>query len=684
MNLEDSILEIKGIGEKSAILFHKMNIETVSDLLFHIPKRFETFEEACYVDDCSLKEIANVKGILRPGSIRVKKTGRYVLTTVVINSNERSVCLRFFNMPYLKNVLLPNINYVFRGTLQFDKDTYRMLQPKIYKETDYNTICGTLQPVYTLTKGISNHAVSKAAKNALEETIIPYDFINEDEQRVLKLMPLNQAVYSIHFPGTEEEWLQARRRLVFNEFFFFLYQMKREDNNQKKLPFSNPLLPVADTRRLMEALPYQLTSAQKQVFHDIEEDMQSNYCMNRLIQGDVGSGKTIIAILSLLLCAANNRQGCFMAPTEVLAKQHFDTISLLCKQYKLPIRPVLLLGSMSAKEKREIRTDIIKGTYNVIIGTQALIQKSVEYNNLALVITDEQHRFGVRQREALANKSTEVHVLVMSATPIPRTLAMILYGNLATSLLNEMPVGRIPIKNCVIEPKLRNKSYQFIVDEVKKGRQAYIICPMVESVDEEDELENVIDYTEKLREFLPNDISIAFLHGKMSLKEKSEIMDHFSNHEIDILVSTTVIEVGINVPNATVMMVENAQRYGLAQLHQLRGRVGRGKEQSYCIFITTKSDEKTMNRLNVLLESNDGFYIADKDLQLRGPGDLFGIRQSGELGFQIGDIYQDSDILMTASEFVNKILMTAETGKTDAICNFMKMLRMNSVDFRTI
>lgn len=689
MQLSDSIIQIKGIGEKSAALFHKLNIDTVGQLLFHIPRRFETYETAMlpgqYIKKYGVtQDITSIKGVLRAGSLRTKHTGKYTISTVTINCEGDLVEMRFFNMPYIKNMILPNTNYVFRGILQAEHGIYKMLQPKVYREADYEKLCGTLQPVYTLTKGITNHTVWKAAKNALTNLSMPDDFLSDAEREKLKLTSLNQALYNIHFPKTEEEWMDARNRLVFNEFFFFLYQMKRDDANTKKLPFHNPMLAVAQTKRLIEALPYSLTNAQNMVWQEIEQDLTQSVCMNRLIQGDVGSGKTIIAILSLLMCAANNRQGCLMAPTEVLAKQHFDTILQMCRQYHLTdVKPVLLLGSMSVKKKREIQSGILDGHYNVMIGTQALIQKNVHYQNLSLVITDEQHRFGVRQREMLANKGEEVHVLVMSATPIPRTLAMILYGDLKTSIVNEMPVGRMPIKNCVIEPKLRNKSYQFILDEVKKGRQAYIICPMVESNDN-DELENVIDYEEKLKAVFPKEIMISYLHGKMSLKEKSEIMERFLVHEIDILVSTTVIEVGINVPNATVMMVENAGRYGLAQLHQLRGRVGRGKEQSYCIFITTKTDEKTMKRLNVLLESNDGFYIADKDLELRGPGDLFGIRQSGELGFFIGDIYQDSNVLMTANSYVEQLLNYEDDKKVANLTKVMNSLNMNSVDFRTI
>ena len=621
MQLSDSIIKIKGIGEKSASLFHKINIDTVGQLLFHIPKRFVIFEKALSPDKCVSQETVSIKGILYSGTIRTKHAGKHIISTAVINCDGISVEIRFFNMPYIRNIILSNTCYVFRGILQQEYGKYRMLQPKIFKEDDYEAICGTLQPVYSLTKGITNHTIQKAVTSSIKESSIPEDFLTDKQIEQFNLKSIKQALYDIHFPQNENDWLIARNRLVFNEFFFFLYQMKREDTSTRKLPFSNPMISVADTLRLIEALPYQLTNAQHNVWNEIEQDLQQSVCMNRLVQGDVGSGKTIIAILALLMCAANNRQGCFMAPTEVLAKQHYDNIRELCKAYKLAIKPVLLLGSMSTKDKKEIQNGIQNGDYNVIIGTQALIQKKVQYKNLSLVITDEQHRFGVRQREALANKGDEVHVLVMSATPIPRTLAMILYGDLSTSVLNEMPVGRLPIKNCVIEPKLRNKSYQFIIDKIKKGRQAYIICPMVESNDD-DELENVVDYTEKLKEIFPKDIILSYLHGKMTLKEKSDIMEHFANHEIDVLISTTVIEVGINVPNATVMMVENAGRYGLAQLHQLRGRVGRGKEQSYCIFITNKTDDKTMKRLNVLLESNDGFYIADKDLELRGPGDL--------------------------------------------------------------
>ena len=376
--------------------------------------------------------------------------------------------------------------------------------------------------------------------------------------------------------------------------------------------------------------------------------------MNRLVQGDVGSGKTIIAVLALLMCAANGFQGAMMAPTEVLAAQHYEGICQYVEKYHAALRPLLLVGSMTAKEKRDAYEKIASGEANLVVGTHAVIQEKVHFKNLALVVTDEQHRFGVRQREVLAEKGSNPHVLVMSATPIPRTLAIILYGDLQVSVIDELPANRLPIKNCVVGTSYRPKAYQFIEKEVRAGRQAYVICPMVEEGEMED-LENVSEYAQKLRAALPADMQVATLHGKMKAADKNRVMEEYAAHNIDVLVSTTVIEVGINVPNATVMMVENAERFGLAQLHQLRGRVGRGEHQSYCIFISAQDSKDTMERLDILNRSNDGFYIASEDLKLRGPGDLFGIRQSGAFAFRMGDIYTDAEILKQASQAVDRV-----------------------------
>ena len=404
--------------------------------------------------------------------------------------------------------------------------------------------------------------------------------------------------------------------------------------------------------RFIKELPYELTGAQKRVWREIESDLKKNLSMSRLVQGDVGSGKTVIALLALLTVAYSGYQGALMAPTEVLAKQHYESITKLLEEHRIPFQTALLTGSMTAKEKREAYRWIQGGEAQIIIGTHALIQEKVAYQDLALVVTDEQHRFGVRQREIFAEKGEMPHVLVMSATPIPRTLAIILYGDLDISVIDELPSNRLPIKNCVVDTGYRPTAYRFIKNQIEEGRQCYIICPMVEE-SEHLEVENVTDYSAMLQEELGNKIVVGCLHGKMKQEQKDRIMEDFGEGKIDVLVSTTVIEVGINVPNATVMMVENAERFGLAQLHQLRGRVGRGKYQSYCIFMTGSKAKDTKERLDILNKSNDGFKIASEDLKQRGPGDLFGIRQSGLMNFRLGDVFQDAAVLQMASEAVS-------------------------------
>ena len=406
---------------------------------------------------------------------------------------------------------------------------------------------------------------------------------------------------------------------------------------------------------LIRRLPFELTGAQKKVWQEISADMASDTVMSRLVQGDVGSGKTIVAVLALLSVALEGMQGAIMAPTEVLARQHFANITKLLAEHQIPVKAELLTGSMTAKEKRRAYDRIECGYAKIIVGTHALIQGAVNYDQLALVVTDEQHRFGVRQREAFAKKGGVPHVLVMSATPIPRTLAIILYGDLDISVIDELPANRLPIKNCVVDTSYRATAYHFMKKQISEGRQCYIICPMVEE-SEHLEVENVLDYSAMLQEEMGSGIVVGCLHGKMKQAEKDEIMEQFARNEIQILVSTTVIEVGIDVANATVMMIENAERFGLAQLHQLRGRVGRGKHQSYCIFMTGSKAKETKERLDILNKSNDGFKIASEDLRLRGPGDLFGIRQSGLMDFRLGDVYQDAKILQKANEAADLLI----------------------------
>ncbi len=685
MNKYTPITELKGVGEKTAKLFAKLNIVTVGDLLAFYPRYYETFEEPVKINQAAPGEVcavyAAVTGI--PSEKRVRKL---TILNVNISDGTGQIKLTFFNMPFLKKTLRSGGYYVFRGTVQSRGAFKIMEQPKIFGLEEYSKQTHQLNPKYSLTKGLTNHMVQKCVKQALSLSAIDREYYPDWIVRENQLPDAAVALHTIHFPENYDTLIQARRRLVFDEFFSFMYLIQRNREISSKLESAYQFFETADTVRFLEQLPFGLTRAQKKVWQEIKDDLGSAYCMNRLVQGDVGSGKTILAVLALLMTAANGYQGAMMAPTEVLAMQHYETFQEYVEKYGLLFQPVLLVGSMTAKEKRIAYEKIASGDANVIIGTHALIQEKVEYKDLALVVTDEQHRFGVRQREHLAEKGRNPHILVMSATPIPRTLAIILYGDLQVSVVDELPANRLPIKNCVVNTAYRPKAYDFIAKQVAEGRQAYVICPQVEE-GESDDLENVVDYTEKLRSALPPDVQVAYLHGKMRPADKNRIMEEFADRTIDVLVSTTVIEVGINVPNSTVMMVENAERFGLAQLHQLRGRVGRGEHQSYCIFVSTNEKPETMERLKILNNTNDGFKIASEDLKLRGPGDLFGVRQSGDFAFRIGDIYTDASVLSSAQNTIEKLMFMdakLESPENSALKEHLKEVSLNGVDFRTI
>lgn len=654
-----SLTALKGIGDKTAKLFHKLSVETAEELLTYYPRSYDTFAPYVPIAEAVCGQICAVRAAV-VGALSVKRIRNLTILTATVKDETGTMQLTFFNMPYLRTVLKPGGYYIFRGVPERKGKLCAMEQPKLYKKEEYDKLSGTMQPIYPLTAGLTNQMIKKAVRQAIDTVLSDTDYMPEEILDAYRLQNYREAIEEIHFPTAYSTMLEARRRLVFDEFFLFMLQLRtaKEHNQRQKNPF--PMIETADTGRLLEALPYELTGAQQRAWNEIREDLSGEYSMNRLIQGDVGSGKTIVAVLALLQTAANGYQGAFMAPTEVLARQHFEAVSALTKQYRLPFRPALLTGAVSAKDRKEIYARIASGEVNLMIGTHALFQEKVSYPKLALVITDEQHRFGVRQREALAGKGEQAHVLVMSATPIPRTLATILYGDLDISVIDELPADRLAVKNCVVGTQYRTKAYEFIVKEVRAGRQAYVICPMVEA-GESDGLENVVDYCDKLKAVFPPDIQVAYLHGQMKSEQKRKIMDAYAHRDIDVLVSTTVIEVGINVPNATVMLVENAERFGLAGLHQLRGRVGRGSCQSYCIFINTSDKEQTTKRLNILNQSNDGFYIAEEDLKLRGPGDLFGIRQSGIMDFKIGDIYQDASVLQEAKNAVDTLMSEDES-----------------------
>ncbi len=684
------ITELKGIGEKTQKLFAKLNIHTAGELLAYYPRGYETFQKPVKISQASLGEICAVYGAVMgiPNERRVRSLH---ILNVNLSDGTGSMQLTFFNMPFLKKTLRQGGYYIFRGMVQSRGTGRLMEQPKIYSAEDYRKLEDKLLPRYGLTKGLTNQSLQKYVRQALSFYEFPAEFYSDSVLRENSLMSEREALETIHFPLNYEAVTEARKRLVFDEFFAFLFLMRKNKEHSEGLPSGYRLTETADTVRFLECLPFPLTKAQEKVWGEIKKDLCSPYCMNRLVQGDVGSGKTIVAVLALLMTAANGHQGALMAPTEVLALQHFETIQGYVKKYGLTFRPVLLVGSMNAKEKREAYGRIASGEANLVIGTHALIQEKVCYKSLALVVTDEQHRFGVRQREQLAEKGQEPHILVMSATPIPRTLAIILYGDLHISVIDELPANRLPIKNCVVNTAYRAKAYRFIAGEVEKGRQVYVICPQVENQEDISEegglpMENVVDYTEKLKAVLPEGIQVAYLHGKMRPGDKKRIMEEFSAHAIDVLVSTTVVEVGINVPNATVMMVENAERFGLAQLHQLRGRVGRGEHQSYCIFVSANEKEEVMERLKILNKSNDGFFIASEDLRLRGPGELFGIRQSGEFSFRVGDIYSDAAVLKQASEAVNRLLLEdpkLERRENEALKRHLEKAE-TGVDFRSI
>ena len=654
MNLHSPVTDLKGIGEKTAVPFAKAGIHTVQDLIEYYPRAYELFEEPTEPEEMEDGKKYAVHAWVQSVS-PVKKFKRYQIFSAQLKTGDTVIQAAWFNMPFLRNYFQKGGQYIFRGVVTVRNGQYRMEQPEHYTLADYENLLYIMQPKYPLVSGLTEKMVTKAVRQVLanDQIRVP-EYLPDAWLSDYDLEEEWEALRQIHFPKDDGAMRKARKRIVFDEFLMFILGIRKMKEHQEELVSQIPMVEVAETSRLIETLPYELTGAQKRVWKEIVSDMTGGKVMSRLVQGDVGSGKTILAVLALIMTGCNGCQGALMVPTEVLARQHFESVKEILEEHQIPLVPVLLTGSMTAKEKRLAKAEIESGSAQIIIGTHALIQEDVQYHRLALVVTDEQHRFGVRQRETLADKGITPHVLVMSATPIPRTLAIIVYGDLDISVVDEMPAHRLPIKNCVVDESYRPNAYRFMEKEVAAGHQVYIICPMVEESDEL-ELENVTDYTERLQKILPM-IRIACLHGKMKPKEKNEIMERFAAGDIQILISTTVIEVGINVPNATVMMVENAERFGLAQLHQLRGRVGRGSAQSYCIFMSGSKGKETRKRLEVLNKSNDGFYIASEDLKLRGPGDLFGIRQSGILEFRMGDVFQDSAVLGQASEAAGRLL----------------------------
>ncbi len=649
MNINDRIDSLKGIGPKTAVLFEKLKVHTIDDLLRLYPRTYLSYDEPVDIEEAEIGTRVTIKATIQ-SYVDVKKIRNLKLVTCMVKDGTGAVKLTWFNSPFLKQVFHIGQIYYFVGTISIRNHQRVMEHPEYYTQTQYAEKVASLQPVYPLTEGLSNKVVTKAMQAALPLLSEIKDDVPHDIQEKFALMPLEYAIKGSHFPESFEEVIACRERLVFDEFFWFILRMRmlRERMVKADNQYVIKDWDVADS--FVKQLPFALTNGQRQAVAEIRNDMMGSTVMNRLIQGDVGSGKTAVAEIALLATVKNGYQAAFMAPTEVLAVQHFEGVKKDLEPYG--VRVELLVGSTKLSDKRKIYEALSNGQIDVLVGTHALIQDKVIYKNLALVITDEQHRFGVRQRAKLSEKGNEPHVLVMSATPIPRTLAIIMYGDLDISVMKDMPANRLPIKNCVVGPKYRPTAYKFMQDQIDKGYQIYIICPMVEASENVD-AENVVEYQESLMEVFPDTVHIRYLHGKMSPEEKNQIMNDFAKGNIDILVSTTVIEVGINNPNATVMMIENAEKFGLAQLHQLRGRVGRGDAQSYCIMLCGTDKKETIDRLDILNQSNDGFHIANEDLKLRGPGDFFGVRQSGDMIFQLGDIYNHAAVLKMANEAVD-------------------------------
>lgn len=681
------LTDFKGIGDKTARLLNKLSVYTAEDLVRLYPRSYDICGKPVLVSEIpehTGDSLIAVDAVVARTPALKRVRNLQILTVTLRDEKGGLLKATWFNMPYLLGSLKPGYRYIFRGRPVFRNGDWVMEQPVLYTMEGYSSQIGIMQPIYPLTRGLSNKIVSKAMQQALDIKELVPELLPAELRRSNELAEINFAMRAIHFPKDMNDYEAARKRLVFDEFFFFMLNVRRMKENNSRQPNLSRITDDARTDEFIKKLPYELTNAQKRTWQEVSSDMKGERLMNRLVQGDVGSGKTIIAVLALMNTVYAGYQGAMMVPTEVLARQQYDDTCAMFEKYGININVSLLIGSMTASAKKKERQRIASGEAGIVIGTHALIQAGVEYANLGLVVTDEQHRFGVHQRESLTQKGSSVHTLVMSATPIPRTLAIIIYGDLDISVMNELPSSRLPIKNAVVGTDYRPNAYRFIENQVQAGHQAYVICPMVEAREDGDvmedgrgdtfantnmhaTLENVVDYTTMLKKNLPSSINVEYLHGKMKPAVKDEIMERFHSGQTQVLVSTTVIEVGVNVPNATVMLIENADRFGLAQLHQLRGRVGRGAYQSYCIFVGTSNAKKeNMDRLGILRESNDGFRIAEEDLKLRGPGDFFGIRQSGDMQFTIGDIYKDANLLKAASDAAAAIIENDPDLENDA------------------
>lgn len=653
--LNESIQYVKGVGPYKAAQLKKMNIENVEDMLYHFPRDYDDRSTSKKISQLQPGEKITVYGEISTDCKNRRVRNGFIISKFYVKDDTGRLQVTFFNQPYLKNKFKIGQKIMLNGKIKKGFDGLEIINP-VYEIVDSieGGCTNGIVPVYSTTEGLSQNQMISIQRELLKSIISNIEeYLPEEIIKKNRLCDIQFALRQIHFPSSVKSLKVAKYRLVFEELFLLqigLMRMKKVFTEDKE---GIPLVKEGGLDLLVSKLPFELTKAQKRTLEEIIDDLEKPIPMNRLVQGDVGSGKTIIAILALYKCINNGYQGAFMAPTEILAEQHYYSLKEILEP--LGVKIGLLVGSLSRSKKEQLIKEISEGKIQIIVGTHALIQEGVDFKNLALVITDEQHRFGVRQRAVLANKGKNPHILVMTATPIPRTLALILYGDLDISIIDQLPPGRKPVETSSITDRNKQECYGFVKKQLDLGRQAYIVCPLVEE-SESIEAQSATEMAEEFSRTLFQNYRVGLLHGKMNAKEKEDVMTRFKEGLIDVLVSTTVIEVGVNVPNATVMVIENAERFGLAQLHQLRGRVGRGSHQSYCILINNSKSDIAKERMDIMVKTNDGFIISEKDLELRGPGDFFGTRQHGLPELKIANIFKHMQILKKVENEVEMML----------------------------
>ncbi|MGN0696171.1 MAG: ATP-dependent DNA helicase RecG [Oscillospiraceae bacterium] len=648
MDINSSVSCLGGVGKKRGELYNKLKIFTLEDLIYYFPRRYDDYSCPVPIDEAQINEHAVISAVVTQKLPAARIRQGLVLYKIVAADQKDSITITYYNNRYVYDRLIVGQEYLFEGRVTGGFTRKEMNSPSVLPADTKELF----RPVYHLTEGLTANMVTQNMQTALK--VVGDDFpdhLPDDIRREYSLPALNYALHNIHFPESDHGMEIARRRLAFDELLILQLGMKLlRSRNRKSTGYA---MKDTELSEFFSALPFELTGAQKRACGDIAADMRRDYPMNRLIQGDVGSGKTAVAAAACYMAVKNHTQAALMAPTEILAKQHYDTLSGFLEP--LGIRVACLTGSLPPKQKNELKERLKNGEIDVVTGTHALISRSTEFQSLSLVITDEQHRFGVNQRKAFAEKGESPHKLVMSATPIPRTLALIIYGDLDISVLNELPKGRQPVETYAVTGKLRERALGYVKKQLDEGRQGYIVCPLVED-SEVSEVMAATSYKNELERGIFADYNIGLLHGQMNSAEKERVMQLFKDNELQLLVCTTVVEVGVDVPNATIMLVENSDRFGLSQLHQLRGRVGRGKYKSSCILVTDNPTEETRERLKIMASTNDGFRISEEDLKLRGAGDFFGERQHGLPPLKIADIASDRELLSQAQKAADALI----------------------------